>query len=132
MASERESERPSGPGQALKLAAHTAQGLASGDPSSLAVKAATLKQLTAMLAILCARPGFPTVNRHLRMEELAGLGWLKLQALIDDPQKGKDALATAISALVTSSHACKLYTAGLANLQPQMRASTALSISIGI
>ena len=106
MASEREGERPSGPGQALQLAAHTAQGLGIGDPSNIAIKAATLKQLTAILVFVCARPGFPTVNRHLREEELAGLGWHKLQPLLDDPQTGKATLTASLSALVTLSHAC--------------------------
>ena len=106
MASEREDECPSGLGQAVQLAARAAQGLAIGDPSSIAIKAATLKQLTAMLAFFCARPGFPTVNRHLRVEELAGLGWHRLRPLLDDPQKGKDMLMTCMSTLVTLSHAC--------------------------
>ena len=104
MASESEDECPSGLGQAMRLAAQVAKG--GGAPSSIAIKAATLKQLTAILAVFCARPGFPTVNRHLRADELAGLGWHELQPLLDDPQKGEDMLTTCISTLVTLSHAC--------------------------
>ena len=47
-----EGQRPSGPGQAMQMAAHAAQGLASGDSSNIAIKAATLKQLNAILAIV--------------------------------------------------------------------------------
>ena len=91
----------------MRLAAHAAQGLASGEkPSNIPIKAATVKQLTAVLAIFCAKAGFPTVNRHLREDELAGLGWYKLQPLLLDAQKGKDALTASLSALVTLSHAC--------------------------
>ena len=104
MASESEDGCPSGLGQAMRLAAQAAKS--GGDPSNIAIKAATIKQLTAILAVFCARPGFPTVNRHLRVEELAGLGWLKLQPLLDDPQKGKDMLTSCISTLVTLSHPC--------------------------
>ncbi len=90
----------------MQLAAHVGQGLAGGEPSNIAIKAATIKQLTAILAVFCVRPGFPTANRHLHVDELAGLGWHKLQPLLDDPQKGKDMLTSCISALVTPSHAC--------------------------
>ena len=77
-------------------------------------------------------PGFLTVNRHLTEEELAGLGWQILQPLVDNPRRGEDALATAISALVTFSCACKLCTAELANLLLQMCASTVLSMSVKV
>ena len=116
----------------MQLAAHVGQGLAGGEPSNIAIKAATIKQLTAILGLACARPGFLTVNRHLTEEELAGLGWQILQPLVDNPRRGEDALATAISALVTFSCACKLCTAELANLLLQMCASTVLSMSVKV
>ena len=88
----------------MRLAAQAAKS--GGGPSNIAIKAATLKQLSAILTVFCARPGFPTLNRHLDVEELAGLGWHELQPLLDDPQKGEDMLTTCISTLVTLSHAC--------------------------
>ena len=116
----------------MQLAAHVGQGLASGEPTNIAIKAANIKQLNVLLGLACARAGFPIVNRHLGAEELAGLGWQKLQPLVENPRQGEDALATAISALVTFSCACKLCTAELANLQLQMHASTVLSMSIKV
>ena len=35
----------------MQLAAHVGQGLAGGEPSNTAVKAATIKQLTAILGL---------------------------------------------------------------------------------
>ena len=106
MASESDDGCPSGLGQAMRLAVQAATAKSGGGPSNIAIKAATIKQLTAILAVFCVRPGFPTANRHLHVDELAGLGWHKLQPLLDDPQKGKDMLTSCISALVTPSHAC--------------------------
>ena len=77
-----------------------AQALAAGADVTVAIKAATLKQLSAIMAYACARGGFPTVNRHLHMEELAGLGWVDLQPLRAEPGKGKDALTASVAALV--------------------------------
>ena len=45
MASESEDGCPSGLGQAMRLAAQAAKS--GGDPSNIAIKAATIKQLTA-------------------------------------------------------------------------------------
>ena len=104
MASESEDGCPSGLGQATRLAVQAAKS--GGAPTNIAIKAATIKQLSAVLAVFFARPGFPTVNRHLCAEELAGLGWHELQPLLDDPRMGEDMLTACISTLVTLPHAC--------------------------
>ena len=65
-----------------------------------AIRAATLKQLSAIQAFVCSKGGFPTVNRHLHIHELAGLGWRDLQPLCSDPTLGEEALTASLSALV--------------------------------
>lgn len=91
-----------GLGQAKRLAEETAWEIAAGEPISEAVnlKAANLKQLSAIMAFACAKGGFPTINSHLYLDELAGLGWQDLQPMIADPWKGEEALMASIAALV--------------------------------
>ena len=81
MAAEGESVRPlvrgpaSGPGRVKRSAEQAAQALAAGEPSSAAVKAARLHQLSAILTLACAKGGFPTMNRHLlRADPCKGRG----------------------------------------------------------
>ncbi len=105
------------------------QRLVKDESYSIDIKALDIRQLTAILALSCTRPGFPVVNRHLRVDELAGLGWWRLQPLLDDPQEGKAALKKAISALVTFSPVCELRNSRLSGLQPQLHASSGLSMS---
>ncbi len=71
---ERASTSLGGPGQARRLAEQAPQRLTKEEPSGIALKALNLKQLTAIWALACTRPGFPSVNCHLRVDELAGLG----------------------------------------------------------
>ena len=80
---------------------------------TMAVKTASLKQLSAITAYACSKGGFPTVNRHLHIEELAGLGWVDLQPLCDDPALGQKALATSLATLVWNPLPCAVH----ANLQ---------------
>ena len=91
-----------GLGQARRLAEEFAREIAAGEPISEAVnlKAANLKQLSAIMAFACAKGGFPTINSHLYLDELAGLGWQDLQPMIADPWKGEEALMASIAALV--------------------------------
>ena len=70
------------------------------DPIFDAIKAATMKQLTAIQAFVCSKGGFPTVNRHLNADELAGLGWRDLQPLCANPEQGEEALTASLAALV--------------------------------
>ena len=77
-----------------------AQGLAERPAVTTAVKAATLRQLTAIMAFACARAGFLIVNRHLYLEELADLGWVDLQPLRAEPAKGEEALTESVTTLV--------------------------------
>ena len=65
-----------------------------------AVKTATLEQLSAIMAFACSKGGFPTMNRHLHIDELPGLGWRDLQPLRDDPDMGREALTTSLATLV--------------------------------
>ena len=109
MAAEGESVRPmvqgppSGPGQVRLLAKQAALALATGEPSSAAAKAASLHQLSVILVLACAKSEFPTVNRHLHVDELAGLGWVDLQPLHADLAKGAEALAASIATLVCTA-----------------------------
>ena len=91
-----------GLGQARRLAEEAAWEIAAGEPINVAVnlKAANLKQLSAIMAFACAKGGFPTLNSHLYLDELAGLGWRDLQPMIADPWKGEEALIASIAALV--------------------------------
>ena len=91
-----------GLGQARRLAEEAAREIAAREPTSEAVnlKAANLKQLSAIMAFACAKGGFPTINSHLYLDELAGLGWRDLQPMIADPWKGEEALIASIAALV--------------------------------
>ncbi len=91
-----------GLGQARRLAEEFAREIAAGEPISEAVnlKAANLKQLSAIMAFACAKGGFPTINSHLYLDELAGLGWRDLQPMIAEPWKGEEALMASIAALV--------------------------------
>ena len=100
MATQEASQRPSGRGSSERLMREAAQALAAGVGVSKAVKAANLKQLSAIMALACARGGFPTINRHLHMDELAGLGWMDLQPLCAEPDKGKEALKASVASLV--------------------------------
>ncbi|BDA45893.1 hypothetical protein COCOBI_07-6800 [Coccomyxa sp. Obi] len=99
MAARGESLRPSGPGQAKLLAEKTALGLATGEVITMAVKRATLEQLSGILTYACAKGGFPAVNRHLYIDELAGLGWMDLHPLHNDPVKGEEALEASVATL---------------------------------
>ena len=75
MAAEGESLRPSGPGQTTLLARQAAAAIGAGESITMAVKTATLKQMSAIMNFACAKGGFPTLNRHLTLDELSGLGW---------------------------------------------------------
>ncbi|CAL8463303.1 g2837 [Coccomyxa elongata] len=99
MAANQPDQPPSGPGQAKLLAQQTAAGLAAGETVTMAVKTATLPQLTSIMAFGCAKGGFPTLNRHLYLDQLHGLGWQDLQPLLDDPAKGREALQTSLDTL---------------------------------
>ena len=90
----------SGKGSSRRLMQEAAQALAAGAAVTAVVKAATLKQLSAIMAFACAKGGFPTVNRHLHMDELAGLGWIDLQPLRAEPDKGEEALTASVATLV--------------------------------
>lgn len=94
------SQHPSGRGASTRLMREAAQALAEGAAVTAAVKAATLKQLSAIMAFACAKGSFPTFNRHLHMAELAGLGWVDLQPLCAEPAKGEEALTAAVATLV--------------------------------
>ena len=85
--------------QLWRAAAHA---LATGEPGTVALKAATLKQLSAIMAVGCAKGGFPTLNRHLHMDELAGLGWRDLEPLCAEPEQGEAALTASLAMLVGS------------------------------
>ena len=85
----------------VRTAAHArAQALAQGTDVLVELKAANLRQLTAILANACSKGGMPTLNRHLLLDELAGLGWVDLQPLCDDQEKGIETLAASIATLV--------------------------------
>ena len=85
----------------VRTAAHArALALAQGADVFADIKAANLKQLTAILAHVCSKGGMPTLNRHLLLDELAGLGWIDLQPLCDDQGKGIETLAASIATLV--------------------------------
>lgn len=101
MAANQPDQPPSGPGQARRLAQQTAAGLAVGETVTMAVKTATLPQLTSIMAFGCARGGFPTFNRHLNQDQLHGLGWQELQPLLDNPAKAAEALQTSLDTLVS-------------------------------
>ena len=90
----------SGPGVIKRLMRTAAQSLATGTPVTAAVKGATLRQLSAIMAFACSKGGFPTVNRHLHVDELAGLGWRDPQPLLDDPAEGEEALIASLATLV--------------------------------
>lgn len=92
MAAKGKDMMPSGPGQGRKLAEQAAAGIATGEPITMAVKTASVQQLSCIIVFACAKSGFPTVNRHLYEDQLSGLGWQDLQQLTADPAKGKDAL----------------------------------------
>lgn len=79
MVAQGEDPHPSGPGQSTMLAQQAAAGIASGETVTMAVKTATMKQLSCILTFGCAKGGFPTFNCHLFMDELTGLGWQDLQ-----------------------------------------------------
>ena len=66
------------------------------------ISCANIKQLSAILALGCSKGGFPTLNRHLYIDELAGLGWRDLQPLRDDPARGQEALTASVYTLVWS------------------------------
>ncbi|CAL8466262.1 g5798 [Coccomyxa elongata] len=99
MAANQPDQPPSGPGQARRLAQQTAAGLAVGETITMAVKTATLLQLTSIMAFGCARGGFPTFNRHLYQDQLHGMGWQELQPLLDNQAKGAEALQTSLDTL---------------------------------
>lgn len=101
MAAQQPHQPPSGPGQAKWLAQQTAAGLAVGETVTMAVKTATLPQLTSIMAFGCAKGGFPTFNRHLYLDQLHGLGWQDLQPLLDNPAKGAEALQSSLDTLVS-------------------------------
>ncbi len=48
------------------------------------------------MAFGCGKGGFPTLYRHLYLEQLQGLGWHDLQPLVDNPAKDWEALKTSI------------------------------------
>ena len=90
----------SGAGEAVRLAVSTAAALARGQLMTLAVKAASLRQLSASMVFACSKVGFPVVNRHLHLDELARLGWTDLQPLAASEEKGKSALEASVAAMV--------------------------------
>ena len=92
--------QPSGRGTAERLAREAVQGLNARATVSAPVKAATLQQLTAIMAFSCAKAGFITVNSHLYVEQLAGLGWVDLRPLRAEPVKGEEALTESVATLV--------------------------------
>ena len=67
-----------GPGQVRLLAQQAAAAIPAGKTITMAVKTATLKQLSAIMGFACAKGGFPTLNRHVTLEDLSGLGWLQV------------------------------------------------------
>ena len=72
-----EEERHSGLGQSRRLAEQAAADIAATghiDPVTNAVKTASLKKLSCIAAIGCAKSCFPTFNRHMYKDEISGLG----------------------------------------------------------
>ena len=101
--------RPSGPfsgeGVATKLAKESADAIARGEPVTMAVKRASVEQLSAITVFACSKGGFPTLNRHLHRDELARLGWANLETLVGEFRAdGERVLASALDALVGNLH----------------------------
>ena len=92
--------RPLRSGVAMRLARARAWGPAQGETVAEAIKAASLKQLSAITVFACSKGGFPTVNRHLHLDELARLGWADLQTLAANKEDGERVLEAALKALV--------------------------------
>ena len=84
----------------MQLARATAQVPAQGETVTEAIKAASLKQLSAITVFACSKGGFPTVNRHLHLDELAHLGWVDLRTLVASKEDGNRVLEAALKALV--------------------------------
>ena len=91
---------PSRSGIAMRPARAPARGPAQRKTVTEAIKAASLKQLSAITVFACSKGGFPTVNRHLYQDELAHLGWADLQTLAAGKEDGERVLDAALQALV--------------------------------
>ena len=96
---------------AVKLAKESADAIARGEPVTMAVKRASVKQLSALTVFACSKGGFPTLNRHLHRDELGSLGWANLEFLVGEfRDNGERALASALDALVGSLHHVQKFT----------------------